>query len=136
MIRAYLFISIQAVVVDSVLSPAVLLELRQFMQTTVMWHDIKAGAGFVGAYFVEGRSPLHPLFEMLKRDLRRLLPNVLGDCYISNMWAYSHTGAGHRTDIGVKIHADDGLYIILRPTNKHIHAPTIAPKWFSRPALP
>jgi hypothetical protein len=103
-------------VIDDVLDNAALQHLLEFMQEATMYHDAKHGRGYMGAYFAEGMAPMTPTIHLLKEKLQTLLPRVLGDTYLSNMWTYSHTshvaehGRGEIEvdgNLGVGIHADD-----------------------------
>lgn len=87
-------------VVDDFLHPAALAGLRRFCLESTVWFDFYHPNGYLGAYLEEG---FHcPLLLQVAEDLRRLMPTIIGDLPLRQMWAYKYDS---RLE-GIEMHAD------------------------------
>lgn len=87
-------------VVDDFLRPAALAGLRRFCLASTFWFDFHHPNGYLGAYLEEG---FHcPLLLQVADDLRALMPDVIGDLPLRQMWAYKYDS---RLE-GIEMHAD------------------------------
>lgn len=87
-------------VVDNFLRPEAVLGLRRFCQESTFWFDFYHPHGYLGAYLEEGFQC--PLLLQVAEDLRALLPGVIGDLPLRQMWAYKYDS---RLE-GIDMHAD------------------------------
>jgi hypothetical protein len=97
----------RAVVVDNVLSPQALKEIRMLLRTSTIWTDVRPG--FLGAYFDQGME--HSALVQLASELSSHFPSIICGRPIQMIWAYSydteHNAA--REDVnssGIHLHAD------------------------------
>jgi tetratricopeptide (TPR) repeat protein len=90
-----------AVAFDELLTPAALLSLRRFLLESTIWHDFNHIGGFVASYLEDGLGC--PLLLQVADDLRRLLPELLGEHPLTQAWAFKALEA----EAAVEAHADD-----------------------------
>jgi Flp pilus assembly protein TadD len=95
----YLAATPRAAVIDGLLTPSSLSELRRFCLDSTIWFALK-GAGYLGAYFREGFND--PLLVRIATELRERMPRVLGPHPLRMIWAYSY----EQTMVGINPHAD------------------------------
>ena len=97
---AYFRSSPEIVVIDNLLCPEVLAELREFCLASQMWTlefknqylGVLAEGGFIG-----------PLHMQIAEDLRRYMPRIFGAHLLEQLWAFKYTSTLGR---GINVHAD------------------------------
>ncbi len=89
-----------ALIIDDLLSPAALAELRRFCLEATIWFDCKENGGYLGAYLNDGF--FSPLLFALVRELQQRLPDIFGRHKLAQMWAFKYSA--HST--GTRLHAD------------------------------
>ena len=95
----YLSSPTNAIYFDDFLSPEALRALRQFCHDSTIFFG-RDPAGYVSSYLRDGFNC--DLLYQIARDLKQRLPRVIGDQFLSNMWAYRHGAQGR----GVVAHTD------------------------------
>ena len=96
----YLGVKPQIVVIDNFLTPEALEQLRQFCLASTVWRTDYSNA-YLGAFPEDGFiSPLH---LQIAAELRRVMPRVIGDHTLEQMWAFKYTS---RSGKGIGLHAD------------------------------
>lgn len=96
----YLTVKPEIVVIDNFLTPEGLKQLRQFCLVSNVWRT-DYGNEYLGAFPEDGFiSPLH---LQIAAELRRVMPRVIGDHTLEQMWAFKYTS---RACKGIGIHAD------------------------------
>ena len=88
-------------VVDNVLSPSALAGLHGFCLESTVWTRMPF-PGELSANIRDGFAP--PVLFQIAAELRRALPDILGQHRLSHCWAYRYDG----NSTGIEIHADDG----------------------------
>ncbi|MCC6889200.1 MAG: tetratricopeptide repeat protein [Hyphomicrobiales bacterium] len=86
---------------DGLLTPPALAALRRFLLESTIWHDFNHIGGFVASYLEDGLAC--PLLLQIVDELRRALPEVLGEHPLSQAWAFK----GLDPDAAVDAHVDD-----------------------------
>lgn len=86
---------------DDLLTPKALALLQRFLRESTIWHDFTHIGGFVATYLEDGLAS--PLVLQIADEVRRLLPDLLGQRPLSQAWAFK----GLRGDRPIDIHADD-----------------------------
>ena len=89
----------RAAIIDGLLTPEALSELRRFCLDSTIWFEIK-GAGYLGSYFRDGFSD--PLLLRIAEEFRRYMPRVIGPHPLQMIWAYSY----EQSMVGINPHAD------------------------------
>jgi tetratricopeptide (TPR) repeat protein len=87
------------VVIDDFLTSSALLELRQFCEEATVW-KAHFGNGYVGAFLSQGFCPR--VLLTLADELRRAMPNVIGDHALIQAWAFKYDQRMR----GINLHAD------------------------------
>ena len=96
----YLGVKPEIVVIDNFLTPEALKQLREFCLASTVWRTDYSNA-YLGAFPEDGFiSPLH---LQIAAELRRVMPRVIGDHTLEQMWAFKYTS---RSGKGISIHAD------------------------------
>ena len=95
----YLSSPTNAVHFDDFLSPEALHALRRFCHDSTIFFG-RDPAGYVSSYLRDGFNC--DLLYQIARELKQRFPRVIGDHFLSNMWAYRHGAAGK----GVVAHTD------------------------------
>ncbi len=96
----YLAVKPEIVVIDNFLTPEALDQLRRFCLVSNVWRT-DYGNEYLGAFPEDGFiSPLH---LQIAAELRRVLPRIVGDHTLEQMWAFKYTS---RSGKGIGIHAD------------------------------
>ena len=90
----------EATFIDDLLTPEALEGLRRFCLESTIWYDIYHNGGYLGAYLQEGFDC--DLLLKIAEDLRRALPNIIGEHRLRHMWAYKYDSRLH----GIPTHAD------------------------------
>jgi Flp pilus assembly protein TadD len=106
-----------AIFVDDLLTPPALDSLRGFLQESTIWHDFFHIDGFVASYLEDGLAC--PLLLQIADDLRRAVPEILGEHSLSQAWAFK----GLRPQAAVDIHADDAVVSVnlwITPTEANL----------------
>ncbi|MFP6744384.1 MAG: tetratricopeptide repeat protein [Alphaproteobacteria bacterium] len=98
---SYLSSPTNAVYFDDFLSSEALGALRQFCNESTVFFG-RDPAGYVSSYLRDGFNC--DLLYQIAGELKQCLPRVIGDQFLSNMWAYRHGAGGH----GVVAHTDYG----------------------------
>ncbi|MFP6741496.1 MAG: tetratricopeptide repeat protein [Alphaproteobacteria bacterium] len=98
---SYLSSPTNAVYFDDFLSPEALGALRQFCNESTVFFG-RDPAGYVSSYLRDGFNC--DLLYQIAGELKQYLPRVIGEQFLSNMWAYRHGAGGH----GVVAHTDYG----------------------------
>jgi tetratricopeptide (TPR) repeat protein len=86
---------------DDLLTPAALLGLRRYLLESTIWHDFSHIGGFVASYLEDGLAC--PLLLQIADDIRRALPELLGDLPLSQAWVFK----GLQQSSAIDAHADD-----------------------------
>lgn len=86
------------VVVDDLLSPQALRELRRFCRESTIWNNVQTG--YLGAYMFDGFCS-EPLLR-LAAELRERLPGIFRGLPLQMMWGYKYDC----TLPGIGVHAD------------------------------
>lgn len=86
------------VVVDDLLSPQALQELRRFCRESTVWNNVQTG--YLGAYMFDGFCS-EPLLR-LAAELRERLPGIFRGLPLQMMWGYKYDC----TLPGIGVHAD------------------------------
>ncbi len=95
----YLSSRTNAIYFDDFLSPEALHALRRFCHDSTIFFG-RDPAGYVSSYLRDGFNC--DLLYQIARELKQRLPRVIGDQFLSNMWAYRHGAEGR----GVVAHTD------------------------------
>lgn len=96
----YLGVKPEIVVIDNFLTPEALTQLRKFCLASTIWRTDYSNA-YLGAFPEDGFiSPLH---LQIAAELRRVMPRVIGDHTLEQMWAFKYTS---RAGKGIGLHAD------------------------------
>jgi tetratricopeptide (TPR) repeat protein len=95
----YLSSPTNAIYFDDFLSPEALRALQQFCHDSTIFFG-RDPAGYVSSYLRDGFNC--DLLYQIARELKQRLPRVIGDQFLSNMWAYRHGAEGR----GVVAHTD------------------------------
>ena len=78
---------------------------RQLVESTV-WYDVKRG--HLGAYLEDGLAS--GLLLQVVDELQALLEPVIGKARLVQAWGYKYHG--HRSDMGIRPHADEGAFTV------------------------
>jgi tetratricopeptide (TPR) repeat protein len=103
---------------DDLLSPRALASLRRYLLESTIWHDFTHIEGFVASYLEDGLAC--PLLLQIVDELRRELPEILGDHPLTQAWAFKsmeRTGA-------IDVHADDAAISVnfwVTPTSANLN---------------
>ena len=62
--------------------------MRRFCLESTIWHNVRDGQGYLGAYLQRGFAS--GLLLQIAESLRRSLPRVFQNASLSQMWAYSY----------------------------------------------
>jgi tetratricopeptide (TPR) repeat protein len=95
-----------AVVLDDLLTPHALENLRRFLLQSTIWHDFSHIDGFVASYLEDGLAC--PLLLQIADELRGAFPEILGAHALCQAWAFK----GLRTQAAVDVHADDAAVTV------------------------
>ena len=87
--------------IDDLLAPEALLELQKFCLESTIWYKVEH-KDEVGTVVSNGFSC--PLLFQIIDELRRRLPNVIGNSVLRNAWSYRYYGESP----GVRAHMDNG----------------------------
>jgi len=90
------------VVVDDILRPDVIEELRKFCLESTIWHNVKPT--FVGAYWDKGFSS--PLLLHVASALMAAFP-FLSTTHLEYFWAYAYNNQVEQDNPAIDIHADE-----------------------------
>jgi len=85
----YLASRLGLVVVDDLLSPEALREVRQFCLESTVWSGIRYAHGRLGAFFYDGFNC--PLLLQVAERLRADLPNLIGAHALRQLWGFKNT---------------------------------------------
>ena len=85
----YLASTLGLVVVDDLLSPEALREVRQFCLESTVWSGIRYAHGRIGAFFYDGFNC--PLLLQIAERLRADLPNLIGAHALRQLWGFKNT---------------------------------------------
>lgn len=92
--------ALELVVIDNLLSPAALVELRKFCLVSTIWRREFARQYF-GAFSDDGFvSPLH---LQIAAELRQKMPRIFGGLALEQLWSFKYTSSMGR---GINVHAD------------------------------
>jgi len=86
--------------IDNFLGPEALEALRRFCLESTIWYDLGHSGGYLGAYLQEGFDC--PLLIQIAEDLPRRLPEIFGDHFLMQLWAYKYDSRL----TGIDMHAD------------------------------
>ena len=86
---------------DGLLRPEALASLRRFALESTFWFNFNYSNGYLGAFWDSGFWC--PLLAQIGRELRALLPNVLGAHPLRRVWAFKYDARL----AGIPIHADE-----------------------------
>ena len=90
------------VVIDDVLTPECLRELRAFCLESTVWTGNRYAHGRLGAFFESGFNC--PLLLQVAEEFRRALPGVIGDRHpLRQLWGFK---SGPRLPADATVHAD------------------------------
>jgi len=90
----------EVVVLDGLLTPTALAELRRFCLESTIWHGAREGQGYLGSYMQHGFAS--GLLLQIAEELKQRLPRIFRNTSLVQMWAYSYDPE-HR---GIALHAD------------------------------
>lgn len=96
----YLAAKPEIVVIDNMLTPEALMELRRFCLHSTIWRTDYSNA-YLGAFPEDGF--VGPLHLQIASELRRALPRIVGDHPLEQLWAFKYTSNSGK---GINIHAD------------------------------
>ncbi|MBC7803985.1 MAG: tetratricopeptide repeat protein [Candidatus Parcubacteria bacterium] len=96
--NAYLHSQPNLMVVDDLLAPDALRELRDFCRQSTIWNNIQSG--YLGAYFFDGFAS--ELLLRIAKDLRERFPRVIRGLPLQMLWGYKYD---HELQ-GIGVHAD------------------------------
>jgi tetratricopeptide (TPR) repeat protein len=91
----------EVVAIDRLLTDDAANYLRNFLLEATTFYNVSK-AGFVGTYMDTGLC-CGLMFQIVE-EFRNALPNLLGNCHLSNMWAYRYDAKG----VGVRPHTHVG----------------------------
>lgn len=86
---------------DGLLRPEALESLRSFALESTFWFNFNYTNGYLGAFWDSGFWC--PLLAQIGRELRTLLPNILGPHPLRRVWAFKYDARL----TGIPIHADE-----------------------------
>ena len=90
----------EVVVIDNLLSPEALAELRKFCLASTIWRQEYANQ-YLGAFSEGGFvSPLH---LQIAAELQRTMPRIFGGQRLEQLWGFKYTS---RMGRGINVHAD------------------------------
>ena len=90
----------EIIVIDDMLSPQALYELRRFHLISNVWHSAY-GNHYLGAFATKGAvSPLH---FRVAQELRAKMPRIFGPHRLEQLWAFKYS---QRMARGINVHAD------------------------------
>jgi tetratricopeptide (TPR) repeat protein len=95
---AYLKAKPNLVVVDDLLAPEALEQLRRFCRESTVWNNIQSG--YLGAYFFDGFAC--DLLLRLAKELRERFPRVIRGLPLQMLWGYKYDQQLQ----GIGVHAD------------------------------
>jgi tetratricopeptide (TPR) repeat protein len=87
-------------VIDDLLSPDALAEVRRICLESTIWFDDRHRGGYLGAKLRDGFCD--PLLLQISRELGKRMPAIFGDQPLREMWAYKYDS---RLE-GIGLHAD------------------------------
>ncbi|MEX2450770.1 MAG: tetratricopeptide repeat protein [Rhodospirillales bacterium] len=87
--------------VDELLRPEALTELRRFCLESTIWYDVSA-VGDLGASLEEGFCC--PLLLQIAEEIREKFPSIYGEHYFSTCWSYRY----YAQKSGDDLHGDSG----------------------------
>lgn len=96
--NAYLRAKPNLAVIDDLLAPDALEQLRRFCRESTVWNNIQAG--YLGAYFFDGFA-CETLLRLAK-ELRDRFPRVIRGLPLQMLWGYKYDHQLH----GIGVHAD------------------------------
>jgi len=89
----------QIVVIDDLLTPQALAELRHFCMDSTIWRKVYDG-GYLGAFPEHGFAA--PLIAQIAEELRSVYPAIIGDHPLLHFWAFKYDSSL----TGIQKHAD------------------------------
>ena len=97
----------ESVVVDNLLTPDTLQQLRDVLLSSTSYIDVRPG--FVGAYFEHDLA--HPLLIKIAADIGERYRNIICGRPIKKIWSYKYDSTWHRnikstSSSGTSLHAD------------------------------
>lgn len=90
----------EVVVIDNMLTPEALAQLRTFCLVSTIWRT-DYGNQYLGAFPEDGF--VGPLHLQIAAELRRAMPRVVGDHPLEQLWAFKYISKEGK---GINIHAD------------------------------
>jgi Flp pilus assembly protein TadD len=90
----------QIVVVDELLAPAALDELRRFCWESTVWRKAYPN-GYLGAFFADGFAC--PLLAQISAELAAKLPGIIRKRPLRQLWGFKYDTERH----GIAVHADE-----------------------------
>ena len=88
-------------VIDGMLSPHALAELRRYCLKSTFWFDLEHPGGYLGTYLEEGFD--HDILFRIARELQAAFPDIVGPHALRQVWAFKYDQ--HLS--GIPPHADD-----------------------------
>jgi len=88
-------------VIDGMLSPHALAELRRYCLESTFWFDLEHPGGYLGTYLEEGFD--HDILFRIARELQAAFPDIVGPHALRQVWAFKYDQ--HLS--GIPPHADD-----------------------------
>jgi len=98
------------VVIDNLLSPAVLDKVRDYLLMSTFWYEAKTPryGRYVGAYIGDGMHD--KLLIAIAYELHKAMPRVMNGHPMKELWSYKYESAfesGSESQEGIHTHADD-----------------------------
>jgi len=90
----------EIVVIDNLLSPAALIELRAFCLASTVWKS-EYDNHYLGAFATDGF--VNPLLLKIAQELRERMPRIFGDHTLEQLWGFKYDSKMGR---GINVHAD------------------------------
>ena len=87
---------------DDFLSNDALDQLRNFLLESTVWYDFHHIEGFLAAYLENGLAT--PLLLQIAHDVKVILPEILGDLPLTQVWAFKNL----QENQGIDLHSDSG----------------------------
>ena len=95
----------EVVVVDDLLSKWSLDLVYNFcLEATIFWEH-KLGGKYLGAYTYFGLY--NEMMQTITKELRKVLPNVIGDQLLRNFWSYKYLGGSDDDEDTEESHSED-----------------------------
>jgi phage pi2 protein 07 len=97
------------VVIDNLLSPQVLENIREYLLSSTFWYEVKTPnvGRYLGAYIADGMND--QLLMAVAYEIHKAMPRVMKDHHMKEMWSYKYESEDlwQQARTGVRTHADD-----------------------------